>query len=738
MKSELSLTPVPAALLLIAAAVGVAVWAYTTRYPVLTPRRRAVLLTARLLGLLALLVASLAPVARFPSASRERNRLLVLVDHSGSMEVRDAPGGQSRAAAADGAAASLARELGRRYDVRIAPFDAALGPFTRGPASLENTGGARGARRVGETALGDALRESAARVDPDSVAALVVISDGAVNRGEDPERAQDPSLPAFALVAGSAADPPTVGIAGVEAPEEAVLGRSASVHVTVRQGTRPSAKGIVRLAEGGRELATSPYALSGPGSSSRVSLPFAPLAAGKHFLSVTLDPVPGDPMRENKSRLVAVTVRPARRLVPVLSASWDWDLRSLSRGIQSDTAWSVVRLTPAGPGGAATAGGASAPLTSYLESAEAVVARYDARTMTPERAQALLRYLERGGGVLLWVDPDGHAPAESPLSRALGLTWRFWGRDPGVSATADLTLEGRVHEVALLGGDAASAGATWRALPPVKLPAYLGASGGALTPILAARVEDAQVPLLLAGRVGAGRVAVLNAAGVYRWGLTASGLGNGAGVEASFFGGLSRWLASAGEDRPVRITAPDITAEGRSIAVRLTATTPLGGDARAMVRARRISGVGDVGPGSAGAAGSGGAASGAASLVPADPGVYTGSVSMPPGVYQLVGRLERGGRVVGVDSTRVAVGAQGIEFETLAAEPDVLRRLAERSGGASAPLAQPEPVLSRLRSPDLVRSRLAQVDLFHNPLLFVVLVVALAVEWTLRRRFNLM
>jgi hypothetical protein len=224
-------------------------------------------------------------------------------------------------------------------------------------------------------------------------------------------------------------------------------------------------------------------------------------------------------------------------------------------------------------------------------------------------------------------------------------------------------------------------------------------------------------------------------------------LGSGAGVEASFFGGLSRWLASAGEDRPVRITAPDITAEGRSIAVRLTTTTPLGGDARATVRARRISGSGrpggtgaavGAGTAGAGAAGTGAAASGSAALAPSDPGVYTGSIAVTPGVYQLVGRLERGGRVVGVDSTRVAVGAQGIEFETLAAEPDVLQRLAERSGGASAPLAQPGPVLERLRSPDLVRSRMAQVDLFHNPLLFVVLVVALAVEWTLRRRFNLM
>ncbi|HEU4764938.1 MAG TPA: hypothetical protein VFT93_04730, partial [Candidatus Eisenbacteria bacterium] len=108
MKTSLSLTPVPIALALVLLAIGVAIWAYATRYPVLPPRRRAILLGARLLSLAALLVASLAPVARFPTASKERNRLLVLVDHSGSMEVRDAPGGRSRVGAADSAAAAIA------------------------------------------------------------------------------------------------------------------------------------------------------------------------------------------------------------------------------------------------------------------------------------------------------------------------------------------------------------------------------------------------------------------------------------------------------------------------------------------------------------------------------------------------------------------------------------------------------------------------------------------------------
>ena len=89
MKFTLEATPHVVALALILAAIAVGIWAYSTRYPVLPGRRRAILLATRLLALLALLVVSLAPVVRYPESSRARNRLLVLVDHSGSMDLRD-------------------------------------------------------------------------------------------------------------------------------------------------------------------------------------------------------------------------------------------------------------------------------------------------------------------------------------------------------------------------------------------------------------------------------------------------------------------------------------------------------------------------------------------------------------------------------------------------------------------------------------------------------------------------
>jgi hypothetical protein len=721
MKIEMEAVPQAAAILLIAAALGLGLWAYLTRYPALAPKRRWILLAARLTALLALLLASLAPVLRYPEASRARNRLLMLLDHSGSMGVRDASGGRSRKSAADSAAAAIARELSGRYDVRVAAFDAALGTFGKDVrhAAESFPGG-------GETALGDAIRGAVTRLDPDSVAAILVLSDGEVNRGEDPERALDSTLPAFGLVVGSPSDPPTVGIAGVEAPPEMIVARATPLTVTVRQGGRPASRGIVRVSEDGRELGRAPFKLDGPGASARVSIPVTLTARGKRFLAVELLDVPDDPMRENKRRLVAVTARPAKRSVPLLSASWDWDLRSLARGVEEDTTWGIVRLSPSGASQVSRLGGPAGPFDSYLEDAEAVVVRYDASTITPERAAALMRYLERGGGVLLWIDPYPRPPVESPLTRAVGLAWRFWGQPVGPVATAELAPGGHTHEIALLGGDAASAGATWKDLPPVEPLVALDATGSPLQPVVLGRVSSGPVPLVLAGTVGKGRVVVLNAAGVYRWGLTASGIAGRAGVETAFFGGICRWLAGGSEDHPVQIEAPEITPEGRTVPIRIVASLPGPQGAEARVTARAVGGKPAAG------------APVEAKLTPTAGGEFSGSLPLGPGTYLLRGSVTRGGRSVGSDSIRVAVGVQGIEFETLAADPSSLRRLAESSGGLAAPIDSAGPVIERLRSPDLSRVRMAEIDLFHNPLLFTILIVALALEWAMRRRFHLM
>ena len=731
MNFSFSSAPNLLALALVAGALALGLALYLTRYPALPPRRRALLVLVRTVTLVALLFASLAPVVRYSTASRERNRMLILVDHSGSMEVRDGDAsGRTRREVADSAAVAVAGELSGRYDVRIAPFDASLGPIER-PGAWKKAARERGA---GETALGDALREALDRVDPDSLAALLVLSDGAVNRGEDPERVVESAVPAFGLVTGSANDPPTTGIGGIDVPGEVVIGRPAVLTVTIRHGSLPPVRGVARLSEGSRELGRAGFALDRPGSTVRVSIPFTVGERGKHFLTVKLDSLPGDPIAQNKRRLVAVTARPPKRVVPVLASAWDWDMRSLSRGVEADTTWAVQRLAPSGQAavtalggaaGGATAGGGAQSLAQALRDVNVAVVRYDARTLTPERSAEILRFIERGGGVLFWIDPLYRPPAENPLTQALGLQWRDLGRPVGSGAALELTPAGRAHEISLLGGDAVSATATWRSLPPVQVPLAVSVRENGLAPLLLIRFGNESTPVLLAGKIGAGRAAVLNANGVYRWGLTAAGLAGSAGIEPSFFGGLATWLAQGDDDRAVRITAPDLTPAERAVPVRLALSNQAVGakGARATVTARGNSGRGVVRTATLGASAQ---------------GDFAGSIALPEGVYTLQGRVERAGRTLGTDSVRVAVGEQGIEFESLNAEPAVLQRLASRSGGAAAPIDRPRPVLARLRSPDIAKARIVELDLFHNMWLFVVLILGATAEWALRKRFHLL
>jgi len=47
-------------------------------------------------------------------------------------------------------------------------------------------------------------------------------------------------------------------------------------------------------------------------------------------------------------------------------------------------------------------------------------------------------------------------------------------------------------------------------------------------------------------------------------------------------------------------------------------------------------------------------------------------------------------------------------------------------------------VLARLRSPEIAKARIVELDLFHNLWIFVVLILGATTEWVLRKRFHLL
>src|SRR5689334_17645965 len=195
-------------------------WAYTFRMPPLAPLTRQLLSVLRLVALAAIAWLLAMPVLEraLPAAG---TRVLVLRDRSGSMARPERPGGGTRDAAADRAVKELESALRGRAKVEERAFAGTL---------LEDT--ARAGERSA-TAPGTAL-SSIARLPverrPDGV---ILVSDGAVNAGDDPlAAARALGVPVHTLLVGER-NGIDRGIAGVEASTEARVGESTPVRVRV-------------------------------------------------------------------------------------------------------------------------------------------------------------------------------------------------------------------------------------------------------------------------------------------------------------------------------------------------------------------------------------------------------------------------------------------------------------------------------------------------------------------------
>ena len=186
--------------LLSAAFLVLGAWAYRIAVPPLPRWARRLLPALRVAALLPLAWLLGQPVLE--RAAGGRTGVVVLLDRSASMALPAGPGEGPRAAAAERAVKALEQAWRGRANVTVLPFAARL---------EGDTSRAGAARAAGATALGDALAALAAAPAGRDAGAVVVVSDGAVNAGEDPVAVAGAiGLPVHAVVVGRAGVPDRV------------------------------------------------------------------------------------------------------------------------------------------------------------------------------------------------------------------------------------------------------------------------------------------------------------------------------------------------------------------------------------------------------------------------------------------------------------------------------------------------------------------------------------------------
>ncbi len=121
------------------------------------------------------------------------------------------------------------------------------------------------------------------------------------------------------------------------------------------------------------------------------------------------------------------------------------------------------------------------------------------------------------------------------------------------------------------------------------------------------------------------------------------------------------------------------------------------------------------------------------------PGEYQAAIpGLAAGEYEAEAVATHGGQEVGRARVRFTVDAYSIEFADARQDVDFLREIAARTGGRSV---GPEAVAGLVRDlPHAARDIVvrSEIELWNTTPLFVLFVVALGVEWLMRKRFGLL
>ena len=739
--------------LLLVAAVGAVLVAYRGLRGEPRPGRRLALVSLRALAALSLVFLVAEPAVQLLQTARVKNRLAVLVDRSRSMNFPREPGGEPRTEAVarflSDSKADLER-LASEVSLEVYGFDKDAWPADL--ASLARGGPAAG----GHTDLLAALRAAAggASASGRRLAGVLLVSDGADNGaladGLGPQSKAELralGVPVNAVAVGGEA-PRDLAVERVAVDDFAFVRSKLNVEATLRARGFGSEDVTVVLRREGAVVAQATVHLEPGKERYTVPLSFAPDTTGTFVFTVSTPVLPGEAVAENNSRSFVLRVIRDRVRVLLVAGRPSWDVRFLRGLLKQDpnvdlVSFFILRTSSDNPGPQEDLSLIPFPVTEILgdqlRTFDAVLfvnfAYQPYRSLDIERYLPNLRDYVRGGGAFAMVGGDqsfaeGHY-ASTPLGDILAV-------DPaeGLSSTAEpfrprLTAEGRRHPVTSLVPGEGPNELAWSALPllpGLNLTLPLPAESGARVLLEAPSVlaNGAPAAVVAVREVGAGRTLAVTTDGSWYWGFVAAEEGRGSRAYQRFWNNALRWLVRDPDLTPLQVQPDRPAVEpgepvGLSVAVRGPDYGPAPGT---KVSAEVISDEGKVVDRAEGISGADGVA-------------RFELPSPPPGAYKVVAQAERPGAPPEHASAAVSVRSSGPEDFDAAPRPELLRELAELTGGTFTPLPHRGLPDLRLTDPEVVEvGRRRDVPIWNRWWFLAVLAVACGGEWILRRRWG--
>jgi uncharacterized membrane protein len=704
-----------------------------------TTRRQVVLSAVRFLTLLLIVVFLMRPVARSSQNDPSAAVVAVLVDVSRSMAIEDADGLRRIDRARQLLASQIMPALAGRFRVELLAFGAGVTSATAETLTASSP----------RSDLSSALQEAAERFRGQTVAGMVLLSDGGDTSAID-RRGGDVGVPVFPIGVGTL----TVGrdreVLSVTAAEAVLDDSRVDLAVSAVSHGHGVAPIELRLLENGRPIEVRRAIPAGDGTPVREVFHVAANRDAPTVYTVEIPAAAGELVPENNSRgvLVQPPSRPRRILLvqgapgfehSFLQRAWSGD-----RGLQVD---SVVRKGKNEQGGdtfyiqaaaarsASLASGYPAKREDLFGYDTLVLANMEAATLGADQLEATRDFVGKRGGGLLVLGAQSfvrNGLIDTPLEEALPLDLSDRGRgvlqaSAGSSRGAnrvELTAAGEIHPIMQLTGDLDETRKRWEAVPALASVSPLGGPRpGANVLALTSGPGGASRALVAVQRYGNGRSMVFTGEASWRWRMLLPATDRS---YETFWRQAARWLALPATD-PVSLTAPASASPGELVTWRISARGP-GFDALpgATVDLRVTSPGGRVETLPAAADSSGGE------------GMFVATQRIDgPGIYRAVGDVHAGDRTTTTAAVSLLAGGADSEMTDPRLNVRVLERIANASDGRMVQAGEMTALAEQLRAAVPAAVVAARRDLWHNGWSFAVIVALLALEWMLRRRWGL-
>lgn len=705
-------------LVILSLIVGLAltVYLYYRTNPPLPLYLRIALGMLRGLAVLCLFAALMQPVVSLHREYVRQKRVSVILDHSRSMDRVEM--GKSRATRLD-SVLSGESYAALRANADVTPY------YFGGNLSEESD-----AVDQQKTALGDALGHLEL-VQMDAPAdQWILFSDGRANAGKDPIReAQRISTPIVGVYMAGQDSSYDIGVDQVNFSPISFVDRPSEVTVRLKTKGARGRNIEVQLAESAAILDRQRVSIDQDDGLAEVTLTFTPTSPGEKILRVDIPALTGEETADNNRRSFSIKVLKSRLSILMVTVHPDHEVGFLRRFLLSSDKYDVdVIATGAKAGNLA---GQFPSRQSELNKYDLVILHDPDLRSLESRQDVISSYLSEKGGALWLIMGETFASA-GPVdwfNRLLPFSQSRQRRIEIFTFRGVPSEEQLLHPAIRLADTQGEIREIWSDLPPFSTLVVcdqINPDGVVLASCNRSLSDLADVPILGYRRLGPGKLLASAAAPFWSWGFLSLGYGEEDQSYARFVEGSVSWLTVRDDFEPVRV-APQKEVYSRGEPTRFEGFAydlgfrPISG-AVGEVRLRLVDGGAEI----------------EMELQPSGDGQYAASFgSLAPGRYRWQATMHKEGNLLSEDEGIILIESFSLEEFDQSGDRTTMAAISRASGGNDYTFADFDLAVQSLDlKPVAVKSR-QDITVWNRHLLLLIFIGLLAVEWVIRKAYQL-